>query len=68
VGFDEKMGQFLYASEDLKSGTLLCEYCGELTEYSNLHQEVFSLGSFSQFKGKEIVILTDKFANEGRFI
>lgn len=63
------MGYFLFATEDISKGTVLCEYCGEISFSNAIQNEVLSLGKFPvDRKQKEVVIVTDTYANEGRFV
>ena len=60
------MGFVAFALADIFAGFMLCEYTGELCYLNDQHDETLSFGFISYFN-KEVGLVTDKFANEGRF-
>lgn len=57
----------MYARNNISIRTFICEYKGEVLPYQlEVHNESLSLGRL--LPKVEFAIVTDKFANEGRFV
>jgi hypothetical protein len=67
IGYHQPFGYFLCTLDRVRKGEVICEYIGVVKAFDG-EDETMSFEDWATSKGREVVICTDKYANEGRFI